>query len=296
MEHLIVAVSSDSDANLLFDRLNDSLQRSDYGHHVEIIRRCRSIELRLLNSGHNNNGISWTMEVAQVISMFIVNHMESIFIRKMLLNQHGSYEDHELNEIVEYCKQLLIDTEATPGILDTKQDRRIMIYNKLCMYLKTNSLLEVEGFVHFRLKKYMSNLQDIVEDAFNEFLLNEQYQEFIALLKYFVYFQDAKIPEVHLIHRGNNKFQLFDGNLQPLDLSDAQDVIVETVDRELNYEDMVVSALISVSPKQIHIHTREPDIQSIKTIQQIFEDRTSICTCCKLCKPSLGEWKAERLT
>lgn len=236
------------------------------------------------------------MEVAQVISMFIVNHMESIFIRKMLLNQHDSYEDHELNEIVEYCKQLLIDTEATPGILDTKQDRRIMIYNKLCMYLKTNSLLEVEGFVHFRLKKYMSNLQDIVEDAFNEFLLNEQYQEFIALLKYFVYFQDAKIPEVHLIHRGNNKFQLFDGNLQPLDLSDAQDVIVETVDRELNYEDMVVSALISVSPKQIHIHTREPDIQSIKTIQQIFEDRTSICTCCKLCKPSLGEWKAERLT
>jgi putative sporulation protein YtxC len=146
------------------------------------------------------------------------------------------------------------------------------------------------------LKKYMNDLQDVVEDARNEFLLNEQYQEFIALLKYFVYFQDAKIAEVHLIHQGNNKFQLLDGNLQQLDISESRDVVVETIDRELNYEDMVVSALISASPKQIHIHTRDPDAQSIKTIQQIFEDRTLICPCCKLCKPSLGEWQAERLT
>ncbi|MEX2415728.1 MAG: putative sporulation protein YtxC [Paenibacillaceae bacterium] len=297
MEQFIVAVSSDSDADVLYDCLNYSLQRSDSGLHAEIMRSSRyHIELRLLNMGHNTNEISWTMEVAKVISMFIVNHMESLILRKMLIKQHRSYEAHELSEIIQYCKQLLIDTEASVNLVETKQDRRTMIYNQLCMYLQTNSILDIEGFVYFRLKSYMSDLQDIVEDALNEFLLNEQYQEFIALLKYFVYFQDTKIPEVHLIHQGNNKFQLLDGDLQQLDLSDAKDVIVETVDRELNYEDMVVSALISASPKQIHIHTRDPETQSIKTIQQIFEGRTMICTCCKLCKPSLGEWKAERLT
>ena len=142
----------------------------------------------------------------------------------------------------------------------------------------------------------MDDLQDIVDNAYNEFVLNEQYQEFIALLKYFVYFQDTKIPEVHLIHQGNNKFQLLDGNLKQLDISESRDVIVETIDRELNYEDMVVSALISASPKHIYIHTRDPEALSIKTIEQIFEGRTLICTCCKLCKPRLGEWQAERLT
>jgi putative sporulation protein YtxC len=296
MEQLIVAVANDTDADVLFDCLNYTLQRTELGLHVEIIRSRRNIVLRLLNGGHNNNKISWIMEVANVISLFIVNHMESLIMRRMLLKQNGSYEDHELSEIIQYCKQLLIDTEASLESMDTKQGRQILISNQLCMYLKTNTFLDIEGFVHFRLKKYMSDLQDIIEDGFNEFLLNEQYQEFIALLKYFVYFQDAKIPEVHLIHQGNNKFQLLDGDLQQLDLSNAKDVIVETVDRELNYEDMVVSALISASPQQIHIHTRNPETQSIQTIQQIFEGRTSICTCCKLCKPSLGEWKTERLT
>lgn len=295
MEQLIIAVSSNSDADVLYGCLNYSLQGSDSELHVEIIRSSRNhIELRLLNSGHNNK--KWILEVAQVISMFIINHKESLIIRKMILKQHDSYEDYELSEILQYCKQLLIDTETSLDSVDTTQNRRTMISNQLCIYLQTNSLLDVEGFVHFRLKKYMSDLQDMVEDALNEFVLNEQYQEFIALLKYFVYFQDAKIPEVHLIHQGNNKFQLLDGDLQQLDLSNAKDVVVETVDRELNYEDMVVSALISASPKQIHIHTRHPETQSIKTIQQIFEGRTLICTSCKLCNPGLGEWKTERLT
>jgi putative sporulation protein YtxC len=296
MKQLTVAVSSDSDAEVLYAGFNDLFKRNEMNYQVEITRGHRHIELRLLNNHINNDhiDISWTMEVARLISIFIVNHKESLIIRKILLKQHSTYEEHELGEIMQYCKQVLIDTEACLDSLD--QGRCSMISNQLVIYLQSNSHLDVEGFVHFRLKKYMNDLQDAVDDARNEFLLNEQYQEFIALLKYFVYFQDAKIPEVHLIHQGNNKFQLLDGDLRQLDISESRDVIVETIDRELNYEDMVVSALISASPKQIHIHTRDPETQSIKTIQQIFEGRTLICTCCKLCKPSLGEWQAERLT
>lgn len=296
MEQLIVTVSSDSGDNLL-NCINSSHLRSNT---VEINRSHRNlIELRLQKDTYNNNNeMLFTMEVAEVISRFIVNHMEALMIRRILFKRHVSYGDHELREIIQYCKQLIDDTNASLDSTECthKHDRLMLIRDQLYSYLQSNSLLDVEGFMLFRLKKYINDLEDIVDDALDEFLLNEQYQEFIALLKYFVYFQDTKIPEVHLIHRGNNKFQLLDGDLKQLDLSDSKDVIFETVDRELNYEDMVVSALISASPKQIHIHTRESDTQSIKTIQQIFEGRTSICTCCQLCEKSLGEWKAERLT
>jgi len=300
MDQLMIAISSDSGADVLLDCLNFSFQNNNSALHMELIRSYRDhIVLRISdNDHHNNNKVTWTRDVSEIIAMFIVDHMESLLLRRIIQKQSDSYEDHELTEIIQYCKQLLSDNE-TEAALDTehvKQDRRLMIKEQLHKYLELNSLLDVEGFVHFRLKRYMSNLQDIVDDALDEFLLNEQYQEFIALLKYFVYFQDTKIPEVHLIHQGNNKFQLLDGDLQQLDFSDAKDVIVETVDRELNYEDMVVSALISASPKQIYIHTREPETQSIKTIQQIFEGRTWMCTCCKVCKSRLGEWKAERFT
>ncbi len=295
MEQLIVTVASDSEDTLI-NHIKESGLKNDC---IEIKRGHRYlIELRLQKATQNNKDEkSWTMEVAEVISRFIVNHMESLMIRRILMKRQA-YGENEIGDIIQYCKELSNDLDASVDSTDgmNRHDRRMLIRDQLFTYFKSNSRLDVEVFMLFRLKKYVSDLQDIVDDALNEFLLNEQYQEFIALLKYFVYFQDTKIPEVHLIHRGNNKFQLLDGDLQQLDLSESRDVIFETVDRELNYEDMVVSALISASPKQIHIHTRDPMTQSIKTIQQIFEGRTSICTCCQLCKKSLGEWKAERLT
>ncbi len=285
MEQFIVTVSNDSDAEALFDCMKESLLRS-IAVEIDLTDR-KLIELRFPE-------MSWTKDIAEAIALFIVNHMEAVMIRRILLQRSASYEPHEIKEIIQYCEQLLHDDEVT--LDSSKHDRRRWIQDQLHLFFQSHDHLNIEGFMNFRLKKYMGDLQDTVDEACDEFLLNEQYQEFIALLKYFVYFQDTKIPEVHLIHRGNNKFELLDGNLQQLDLSDAKDVIFETVDRELNYEDMVVSALISASPKKIHIHTREPESQSIKTIQQIFEGRTSICTCCQLCKNSLGEWKAERLT
>jgi putative sporulation protein YtxC len=294
MKQLTVAVSSDSEADALVVELTKQITQSKF--QMEISRTTPQwIELRFLGSHliDHSNTLSWTDEVARLITAFIVNHMELLMIRKMLLKHH-SYDDTELDEIMIYCKQLLIDTDL--GLDSVNYSRSMWISNQLSIYIQTNSYLDIEGFVQFRLGKYIDDLQEVVDDACNEFVLNEQYQEFIALLKYFVYFQDTKIPEVHLIHQGNNKFQLLDENLKQLDISESSDVIVETIDSELNYEDMVVSALISASPKHIYIHTRDPEAQSIKTIQQIFEGRTLICTSCKLCKPSLGEWQAERLT
>jgi putative sporulation protein YtxC len=294
MKQLTVAVSSDLEADALVEELTKQITVSNF--QMEISRRSPQwIELRFMGSHPLNHSstLSWTEQMARLITAFIVNHKEFLIIRKMLLKHH-SYDDMELDEIMLYCKQLLIDTEI--GLDSVNHSRSLWIRNQLNLYIQSNSYLDIEGFVQFRLKKYMDDLQEIVDDACNEFILNEQYQEFIALLKYFVYFQDTKIPEVHLIHQGNNKFQLLDENLKQLDISESSDVIVETIDRELNYEDMVVSALISASPKHIYIHTRDPEAQSIKTILQIFEGRTRICTSCKLCKPSLGEWQAERLT
>lgn len=294
MKQLTVALSSDADADVLFEQINNGLRGSAYK--INMTRNSpQIIELRFNESDPMNDGNSLCLatELTRLIAVFIVNRLELFLLRKMLL-KHYHYDELELNEMMQYCKQLLIDTEVC--LNSVEQGRVMWIRNQLSVYIQLNSFIDVDGFVQFRLKKYLNDLQEIVDDARNEFLMNEQYQEFIALLKYFVYFQDAKIPEVHLIHQGNNKFQLLDENLQQLDISESRDVIVETIDRELNYEDMVVSALISASPKQIHIHTRDPESQSIKTIQQIFEGRTIICTCCKLCKPYLGDWQAERLT
>lgn len=60
-------------------------------------------------------------------------------------------------------------------------------------------------------------------------------------------------------------------------------VTVEMLEKEINFEDMIISTLITVSPQQIYIHTREPELQVIKTIKQIFENRVELCGYCRLC-------------
>jgi hypothetical protein len=64
---------------------------------------------------------------------------------------------------------------------------------------------------------------------------------------------------------------------------------LEVLDKDINFEDMVVSTLIAVAPATIRIHTREPELLIIKTIIQIFEGRTVLCSYCRDCHAYLGE-------
>ena len=145
----------------------------------------------------------------------------------------------------------------------------------------------MSGFVRFRLQQYRGELQEIVEYAIDEFLMEKQYQEFISLLQYFVYIQDAEIPFAHLMHKRNHEFSLFDEQMRPIQAEEVMDFSIDMIGKDANFEDLIVSTLISVAPEKIYIHTREPDLPVIRTIQQIFEDRTMLCLSCSTCSPVL---------
>jgi putative sporulation protein YtxC len=166
----------------------------------------------------------------------------------------------------------------------------LTVSNEIKQFFKKNNDLNVDGFLEFRLKDYKDELREVVEYAVDEFIMDKQYQEFISLLKYFVFIQEAKIPEVHLMHKGGHEFVLFNDQMVPLDMKATEDSFkIEILDQEFNFEDLVVSTLISIAPQQIHIHTREPQVLVIQTINQIFENRVNICEYCRQCKPILGE-------
>ncbi len=117
----------------------------------------------------------------------------------------------------------------------------------------------------------MEELHEVIDYAVDEFLMERQYQEFISLLKYFVYIQEAKTPAAHLMHKGGSEFTILNDQLQPIDANQFDSSFsIELLDKDINFEDMIVSTLITVSPEQIYIHTREPDVQIISTISQIF--------------------------
>ena len=72
--------------------------------------------------------------------------------------------------------------------------RRIqMLKEQLIALLEENPQLSLDGFLKFRIQEYKEELREIAEYAIDEFMMDRQYQEFISLLQYFVYIQEAKI-------------------------------------------------------------------------------------------------------
>jgi putative sporulation protein YtxC len=227
--------------------------------------------------------------VALATAQYMMEMHEKDLVRSLIADDYGYDEEDELAAIEAYCwhNPDPVEQESDPGA----RKRLALIQEEVTRYLEQHRLLHVEGFIRFRLQKYIDHLREIVEYAIDEYTADKQYEEFIALLKYFVYIQDAKIPVAHLIHKGAHEFALLNDRMEPIETKQLDQFVVEMIDKEINYEDMIVSTLITVSPQNVYIHTRNPDMQVIKTIKQIFEERATVCTTCPRCIPLLGDCK-----
>jgi putative sporulation protein YtxC len=223
------------------------------------------------------------MKVARIIADEIVNKEEGKLLRSLVIQDFHYDKEDDIRAILGFCKP---EAEVDIG---EKQEMIKLRKNKITQdaydLLKGSNDLNLDGFIKFRLNDYRKELREIAEYAVDEFLMDRQYQEFIALLQYFVYIQEAKIPFAHLIHKGGNEFLLFDDKMGPIDTNGSNVTLtVEMLEKDINFEDVIISTLISVSPKLVYIHTRDPDTQVIQTIAQIFENRVELCEYCGLCK------------
>lgn len=230
----------------------------------------------------------WPEAVGKVLADFIVDEWEEELLRR-LIRKDKRYSEGEREEILAYCRQLEEVSDFVPAALTESSPgrarKRSLLLQDLADCLRPGFTLDLDGFLRFRLKRYGAELREMLEYASDEYLMDQQYKEFISLLRYFVYVQESKMPLAHIIHHGGHNFLLLDSELNPID-TDKLDTSykVEFMDKDYNLEDMIVSSLLTIAPERICIHTREPELPIIKTLTQIFENRTEICELCRSCE------------
>ncbi|GFZ82050.1 hypothetical protein GCM10008018_29740 [Paenibacillus marchantiophytorum] len=236
--------------------------------------------------------------LADALAEHIMMDKESPMLRN-LITKEFKYENKEDVDVIEgYCTQTHLETpiEESPVMssISGRLRRKQVLSDQLVLALEEAPQLSLDGFILFRMQDYLDELREIAEYAIDEFMMDRQYQEFISLLQYFVYIQEAKIPVAHLIHKGGHEFIILNDRLELIDANEFDASFkMEVLEKDINFEDMIVSTLITVSPANIYIHTRDPDMTIIKTIRQIFEDRTTVCAYCRTCDIYLGEAKKQ---
>ncbi|MEO3943873.1 putative sporulation protein YtxC [Gorillibacterium sp. CAU 1737] len=216
-------------------------------------------------------------ELARAVTRYIMEEEEETLLRQIVQREYRYTAEQDLEKLLGFCRLSAGSEEpARKKAQAIRHFRGLSETVEACLH--QNSFVNVEGIMAFRLGSYRSELKDTVDYAVDEYLMDKQYQEFISLLKYFVYIQQVKVPSVHVMHRGGSEFELLDDKLEALEpIRSEGGITFETLEKELNFEDLIVSSLITMAPERIYIHTQAPDTQVIRTIRQIFEDRVILC-------------------
>jgi len=238
---------------------------------------CNLIEGEL--SFYNYERIKNTLKnyVAKMLADIVVLREERKIVRKLIDGNYYYFSENERNILYDNTIHVL-NSNNLPLPDFTFAARHDLVQNKIQDYLESHHELVLDGFVNFRLKQYRKQLAQLIDKIVDDFVMELEYKEFIRVLRYFVDVQEPRIDEVHVILTKNGIFKILDKHGKPINNQYVDNVIMQKAD-EINYEDLLVSALISIAPHHVLIHnnTNTKAVSLVDTIGSIFENRVAYC-------------------
>lgn len=164
-------------------------------------------------------------------------------------------------------------------VIHLKTDNYIenLIKDKLNEYFKDNYLLNIEGFIKFRLNDYISYLVDIISVFAEEYVLEKEYDNLIFLLNKYIMKKESLI-DLAEIELTDNSFII--KNSSGYDVTNQLINMCEIIDLfsfEHTY-DMLMNLLIECAPKKIIIKCNNgiENNEFLKTLKKIFKKRINI--------------------
>ena len=142
-----------------------------------------------------------------------------------------------------------------------------------CFLESDDKELVLEGFMRFRMKDYLEKWDALLKKNIDEYVMEKEYKEFIGVLRYFVLLREPKEVTIHLHYTALGGYELSDA--QSNKISDDGIGAKEALRNKMTKEDVVLSALINISPEKIIIHNSK-DISEkrlLMTIKNVFLDR-----------------------
>jgi putative sporulation protein YtxC len=167
--------------------------------------------------------------------------------------------------------------------------RQNVVMRRLLEYFEESNKIILDGFINFRLKDFKSDLEDIVDRAVDDYLMEKEYKEFLRLLKYFVDIQEPKFNMVHIIAGAKeNEYIILNEEENEITNECMEDFINDLPGNELNFDDLLVSTLITLAPRLITIHcvSSFKNKELLETIKNVFANRVLFCSGCSLCNKS----------
>jgi putative sporulation protein YtxC len=249
----------------------------------------RSASKRFPSSGQPEDvKIMFRHYLANALSDLVVNEWEKTILRQLIKTHYDGFDQGEQRVILSSARRSLdCRTDGRPDLF-RRIERKGRVLRLLLDYLGSQQEINLDGFITFRLQEYREQLGDAIGRAVDDFLMEKEYVEFINLLRHFVEAQPPKLRLVHAIILPKGGFRLMDDKGATVTREYLAESFVE-VEAEVNSEDLLVSALITIAPERVVLHCSvELDrLEALDTIRGVFEGRVTTCRSCQICRKPL---------
>lgn len=266
------------------------------------VLRKKDIKIGVVESVELDNHIikilcddnSYSERVRDVINLYISN-----VLYKIVLNEYKEKEMFDyLTENYFFLKQdeiIEVEEEIIKVFLENKSlnfDNLIYCLNKINSIiekikncLEENSEININGFIRFRMKELREDIENIIDKVIENYMVEKEYKEFIKLLKYFVEIQESKIEEVNIVIGEDGNYSIIDRDKNDIFNEFMKELIEYKADSDVKMEDIIISGLITNSPKKVIIHGKNncTNKEFMDTIESVFENKVSFCNGCILC-------------
>lgn len=271
------------------DRLRADLgPLADAVEFTEVARGSwRFLGVRLPFSGPGAEGRSEAARAARrsladAVGDVIFRRWEPRLLRRMLRLYERDLTPAERLRAYRRARGRLSQRDAARG---SAISRAAGVKARLEEYLAGSNHLIVDGFLTFRLKDYLAELEEVVDLAVDDLLLDREYEEFVEVLRHFVETRPPKVEAAEVTRLPDGRFRLLDERQRPLPpgflvgLEGARG-------SDVTGEDVLVSALVILAPRSVRLH-RLAEVRELKdaldAIRRVFGARVRECAGCAIC-------------
>lgn len=237
------------------------------------------------SKGYDNVTNIFKHYIANGIADLILGVYQNQIIDRILATKYSYFDKFEREKIKANTTDYLKKNEyiTTEGII-YKISKKARILKIVLEFLDFNNEINIEGFIKFRLRFYIDIIEDAIDKNIEDFLVEREFKEFIKILQYFVEIQEPKIDVVNVLLK-DKKYELLDGKNTVINNDFLEEIADELSDIDINYDDLLISSLITIAPRKIIIHVDESSYRNdiIDIIKNVFSNKVTICNGCKLC-------------
>lgn len=264
--------------NLPKEKVNDIILSYPFNNNVNV--HCDSYENREIYHFKINKRMLEDIVLYNNIANLVQKIINNVYMRDLIHQKIekllDDYSERDLFSIESTVYDLLVDDNYFT------HDKEL-INDELRDYLIENNSIIIDGYLRFRAKSFEKLIDKIINQVIIDIQIENEYEEFIYMLQYYL---DSQVPKYNIVNViiQDNEFILTDSNNKPIENPTINSIVKEFGMDEISKADILVTSLIVLAPNKVIVHMKnDKEKEVIMILKKLFTNRLTFCYSCNLC-------------